>query len=115
MTYDYFLLFIVFATMKSNLHNIVADTREEYVVLRNKIRDSEKYACDFYATIINNAWSIDGLPHTMVTFREAGGLIAKIRGNGENYLDWYCCAPPCIVDEVLEDLKNVGINLVQIE
>jgi hypothetical protein len=38
----------------------------------------------------------------------AGGVVARLRNEGEDYLDYYCSAPEEITEEIREDLRLLG-------
>lgn len=58
------------------------------VTLTNKLND-DKYADYLYLALCNNVWKKDGKEVTF-SFREAGGVVADLRGKGEDYLNFYC-------------------------
>jgi hypothetical protein len=61
-----------------------------------KIRAHKWYAQNLYAAMSNMRWQklnvIDILTdeYWSATWRSAGGIVARIRGNGEDYLNYYC-------------------------
>ena len=100
---------------------------------RNKVRESETYAQNLYAAICNNDFQkLEVVPILKeqtwsASWRAAGGVVARIRNDGD-YLNWYCSgiqdfsrdeADPnfypgrnveegTITDEIREDLKKLG-------
>ena len=58
------------------------------VKISKKLED-EKYADYFYLALCNNIWKKDGKEVTF-SFREAGGVVADLRGKGEDYMNFYC-------------------------
>ena len=58
------------------------------VKISKKLED-QKYADYFYLALCNNVWKKDGKEVTF-SFREAGGVVADLRGKGEDYLNFYC-------------------------
>ena len=92
---------------------VLTNNNEGVINLRYKIINDVEYACSFYATLINNNWSVEQGAPSMYTFRQVAHLIARIRGNGEVYLDWYCCSLPSIDEIVVNDLAAIGIRLIR--
>lgn len=64
-------------------------------VLMQKIQD-KVYAQNVYASLCNMRWQpIDVMPILKdewwtCSWRSAGGIVAELRGNGEDYMDYYC-------------------------
>lgn len=64
--------------------------------IKDKIRNSKAYAQNMYAAMCNMQWQKrDVMPILKdemwsCSWRSAGGIVASIRGNGEDYMDWYC-------------------------
>lgn len=62
-----------------------------------RIRIDDRYARDTWSAVTNVEWRApDSDVVVVLSFREAGALIAAIRGAG-SYLDWYCCGRPGFV------------------
>jgi len=105
---------------------------KDLYTLKDKFKDI-KYAIKIYCALSNMRWreiwdEVDYLkvhvgwihrqhkgnfiPRRKVyscTWRYAGGLVAKIRDVGEDYLDFYCSGCEGDVDdEVRKDLNNLG-------
>ena len=63
--------------------------------MREKCAD-EVYAQNLYAAFCNMRWIVSNSYEILkdeywsCSWRSAGGLIADIRNNGEDYMDWYC-------------------------
>ena len=61
----------------------------------SKVRGSDNYAQNLYAALCNNSfqkqdvWLVLKDAHWSCSWRYAGGLVARIRGEGD-YMDWYC-------------------------
>ena len=61
-----------------------------------KVREDKRYAQNLYSAFCNMRWQkLEVLPilkddYWSCSWRYAGGLVAEIRGNGEDYMDWYC-------------------------
>jgi hypothetical protein len=95
----------------------------------DKVRATNSYAQNVYAALCNNTFQklevISVLKDEVwsCTWRYAGGLVAKLRREGD-YMDWYCSGmgfagdegyiengyvhESHITDEVREDLKQLG-------
>lgn len=69
-------------------------------------------ASEIYSSLTNTLWSKDD-KHYSTTFRMAAGLIADLRDRGEDYLDFYCIAPPGNVsDRVYSAMSSKGWSYV---
>jgi len=74
----------------------------------DRIREEEVFPCEVWSALCNTDW-IDpaGEAHSY-SFREAGGVIAELRGEG-TYDDWYCCTTPGIVTpEIAVGMAAIG-------
>ena len=104
---------------------------------RNKVRSSKIYSQNLYAAICNNNFQkLDVIPILKdqtwsASWRSAGGIVARIRKEGD-YMNWYCSgiqdfssdeADPrfgigghvsegAITDEIREDLQKLGWIIV---
>jgi hypothetical protein len=64
-------------------------------VLMQKIQDKQ-YAQNVYAALCNMRWQpLEVVPilkdeYWSCSWRSAGGLVADLRGSGEDYMDYYC-------------------------
>jgi hypothetical protein len=62
---------------------------------QQKIQD-KTYAQNVYAALCNMRWQpLDVMPilkdeYWSCSWRSAGGIVADLRGSGEDYLDYYC-------------------------
>jgi len=61
-----------------------------------KVRENKSYAQNLYSALCNMQWQkLDVIPILKselwsCSWRYAGGIVAEIRGGGEDYMDWYC-------------------------
>ncbi len=61
-----------------------------------KVRNNKAYAQNLYSALCNMRWQkLELLPilkddYWSCSWRYAGEIVADIRGNGEDYMDWYC-------------------------
>tara|TARA_Y100000590_G_scaffold239882_1_gene269757 strand:- start:10029 stop:10349 length:321 start_codon:yes stop_codon:yes gene_type:complete len=87
-------------------HDIVRDK-----IIMTKVARQD-YAVKLYGTLCNMRWQKDGSRKLWsVSWRSAGGIVAGLRDNNENYLDFYCSGVEDEQDpEVLKDLKKIGWN-----
>jgi hypothetical protein len=79
--------------------------------LAEKMQD-DNYATAFYAALCNVQW-LHFAQMTKdaygCTWRYAGELVARLRDNDENYMDFYCSGNEGKVrKDVLSDLKELG-------
>ncbi len=62
----------------------------------HKIRTRRDYAQNVYAALCNmrwqpaEVWPVLSDQYWSCSWRSAGGMVARFRGNGEDYMDWYC-------------------------
>lgn len=65
---------------------------DDFITLINRIREDKEFAQECYAALCNMRWrSGENLEKVYsCSWRYAGGLIASLRGKGEDYLHWYC-------------------------
>jgi hypothetical protein len=73
------------------------DLEEDLVkdaLIMEKIKD-DRYAQNVYAALCNMRWQPQEVwpvlqdDHWSCSWRSAGGLVARLRGQGD-YMDWYC-------------------------
>lgn len=105
--------------------------------LVDKARRYRHYAQNLYAAMCNMQWQkMDVIPilkdeYWSVSWRRAGGLVAELRDDGEDYMDYYCsgmrgglsfdgkedsdyfertkyASEGVVTDEVREDLARLG-------
>lgn len=61
-----------------------------------KVRSSKSYAQNLYAALCNNEfqrqeiWEVLKDQRWSCTWRYAGGIVADLRGEGGDYMDYYC-------------------------
>lgn len=92
------------------------DFEDDLYTLRDRLRTDSAFAQECYAALCNMQWRKIDKPDIVYgcSWRYAGGLIAGIRGRGENYLDWYCSGigggtpEGAITDRVREALHSLG-------
>jgi hypothetical protein len=67
------------------------------------------FATALYASLCNVTWMGPHEVRMGRTFRDAAGLVAALRGEGEGYLDFYCSAREGVVRaDVAEALQRIG-------
>lgn len=60
-----------------------------------KLQD-DRYAQNVYASLCNirwqpaEVWPVLSEEYWSCSWRSAGGLVSDLRGQGEDYMDWYC-------------------------
>jgi len=79
------------------------------ICLSEKIKNDE-YAVDVYRALCNMRWRNESIDDTYsCSWRYAGGLVAELRGKGEDYLDFYCSGGEGRVSKEVElDLNDLG-------
>ena len=91
-------------------------------VITYKLQNSREYADDLYCSLCNNIWVKDG-HECHLSWREAASEVAKLRGKGEYYLEFYPHMSPRFVQvdgsnvplsegyvssEIREDMLHIG-------
>lgn len=76
-------------------YDLVSDIEaSEWFVI--KVRDSKVYAQNLYAALCNMRWQKSEVFPVLkdefwsCSWRSAGGIVASLRNNDEDYMDWYC-------------------------
>lgn len=71
---------------------------------------NNEYAKDFYRALCNMRWKKYGYPEPYsCSFRYAGGLVAKLRNKGEDYMNFYLSGNEGnITKEISKDLHKLG-------
>lgn len=64
------------------------------------IRKQTVVAEQVWSALANIVWRHGNKHEVSYSFRDAGDLIAEIRGEGD-YLDWYCCAEAGTVSKLV--------------
>ena len=110
-------------------HDLEQDLRRSPAILE-KVKE-DRYAQNLYAAMCNMQWQKTEVWPILtdelwsVSWRSAGGLVARLRGEGD-YMDWYCSGiwggdwggdtPPTegyvaesvVTDEITQDLAKLG-------
>jgi hypothetical protein len=85
-------------------------------IIVEKAKYSEVYSQNLYAALCNNRFFY-GEHEWTCSWRMSGGIIADLRGCGENYLDYYCSgiinldgyvSESVVTDEIRLDLAKMG-------
>lgn len=72
-------------------------------------REASGFAVDVYRALSNVEWRHDDGSRYSCSWRAAGGLVAEIRGKGEDYLDFYCSGSEgTVTDEIADALAAHG-------
>jgi hypothetical protein len=84
----------------------------EYDLLKNDtiIRKCQDpfYARDLYGALCNNRFFKNDKEWTC-SWRHSGGIVADLRNQGEDYLDFYCSGNESVVTQEIEkDLLDLG-------
>jgi hypothetical protein len=91
---------------------------ERALRLSRRMRDlvsSELFATLLYGALCNTTWrhKATGTPWHC-SWRYAGGVVADLRGEGGDYLDWYCSGGEGLVDDqVIAEIEALGWGLVE--
>jgi hypothetical protein len=71
-------------------------------VLGDWIRESVPNAQAMWGAMANITWEDDDGNIARFSFRVAGDMVADIRGDGSDYITWYCCGDDGVVNPVIE-------------
>lgn len=75
--------------------------------IAERVADDD-YARDLYAALCNVDWR-KGAGEWSCSWRTAGGIVAKLRGKGEDYMDFYCSGNEGqIAPQIAADLAMLG-------
>lgn len=71
---------------------------------------SVKYREKLYSALCNLGWkNADGTQAITFSFRAAGGEVAGLTDQGEDYLDYYCSGQEgCLAEDIEQDLNQQG-------
>jgi hypothetical protein len=82
--------------------------------LIKKVKESDDYAKALYAAMCNMGWQqMDVIPilkdeYWSCSWRYSGGIISRLREEGD-YMNWYCSGNEgTVADEIREDLAKIG-------
>jgi len=99
--------------MKPNLENDLLKSD----IIAEKCKNSDIYSQNLYAALCNNRFFYNDEEWTC-SWRYAGGIVADLRSNGEDYMDWYCSgigglsenyvSESVVTDEIRLDLMKLG-------
>jgi hypothetical protein len=76
--------------------------------MRDRLHDDRRYAAKLYSALCNMQWQKQDVMPLLAgsmwscSWRTAGAIVAKLRGRGENYLDFYCGGNEGVVDPEIE-------------
>jgi hypothetical protein len=78
--------------------------------IKTGLKEDEEFAKDVYRALCNMRWRMKRTPFKYsCSWRYAGGLIAQLREQGEDYIDFYCSGNEGIVaPNVKEIFYNLG-------
>lgn len=114
--------------------DLEADLKSDPTIVK-KAKESYAYAQNLYAALCNNEfqrnhfWLILSGETWSCSWRYAGGIVAEIRDDGEDYIDFYCSGigfydkegdpeegfvPEAMVtEEIKKDLQAIGWNVLE--
>ena len=83
---------------------------KDLTYIQTTLKKDEDFAIDVYRALCNMRWRMKWTPFKYsCSWRYAGGLIARIREKGENYIHFYCSGKEGIVKpNVKEIFYNLG-------
>ena len=83
-----------------------------------KVQDSRVYAQNLYAALCNMQWQRREVMPILkeqlwsCSWRAAGGVVARLRDCGEDYMDWYCSGISGGLKDVARTEGYVGEGIV---
>ena len=90
------------------------DLYESNYIMEKAYRNQD-YCQNLYAALCNNDWikadmlSILAAEYWHCSWRYAGGIVAELRNQNEDYIDFYCSGGEGIVqDDIAEDFARIG-------
>ena len=88
----------------------------EMAVARSLDLSDHSLAVELWSSLANVDWEHDGGDTASYSFRAAGDLIAAVKADGSDYMEWYCCGPDATVSERVADaLASQGWRPVKTE
>lgn len=75
----------------------LSEVLKENETILELVKDDE-FAQELYAAMCNMQWVKNGI-HWGCTWRSSGGIVAELRNQGENYMDFYCSGNEGFVSE----------------
>lgn len=91
--------------MSNNKHDFEEDLK---AALGDDMKKDTQLCKNVWSALANVIWVHKDGKEYSCTFRCAGGVVARILGEGD-YLDWYCCAGYAVVtDKIAEEMKKLG-------
>lgn len=88
------------------------DLEIDVQALSGRLHDDRDFADELYCALSNSDWQHeDGTTGRSMSWRYAAGLVAGLRGRGEDYLDFYCtraCEEGTISDRVAAAMAELG-------
>lgn len=84
---------------------------EDLYKLSDKMKENVEFSTDVYRALCNMRWQDKSYLTNIYScsWRYAGGLVADIRGGGENYLDFYCSGNEgAVTNEVKKAMGKLG-------
>ena len=87
------------------------DLEFDLQALASRLRDDRGFADEMYCALCNTDWThVDGTEWHRA-WRYSAGLVATLRGRGEDYFDFYCmcaCEEGTISDRVAAAMAELG-------
>jgi hypothetical protein len=98
-------------TLRDVEHETDRNLEFDLLALAERARDDRTFADELYCALCNADWVHNDGTEWRGTWRYAAGIVAHVRGRGEDYLDFYCSptgAEGTISDRVGEAMAALG-------
>jgi hypothetical protein len=69
---------------------VARDLEDDLKAIAERTRNDHGFAVELYGALCNASWRHDDGSDWSGTWRYAAGMVADLRGCGEDYLDFYC-------------------------
>jgi len=104
-------LFKISYRLKYRLHfiqyRINSKFEKDLTYIQIRLKKDEEFAKDVYRALCNMRWRMKWTPFKYsCSWRYAGGLIARIREQGEEYIDFYCSGKEGIITDQVKNMFN---------
>jgi hypothetical protein len=87
------------------------DLEFDLQALSGRLRGDQSFADEMYCALCNTDWThVDGTTWHR-SWRYSAGLVATLRGRGEDYMDFYCtraCEEGTVSDRVASAMAELG-------